>query len=176
MSNLPHDWDNARTQPVSPHPSKRHPVVVYVIAAVVLVALCSLGGIAAIAVNLGDDGPKAKAPAVGNTVPDKGVRPTPNVPTATPSPSPAPTVKPSPTPKPKPTITDGVWQVGEDIPAGTYRAAENVSGMSCYWAKYADSEGNNILSNDLPSGGRPQVTLKKGQWFNTERCGTWVRK
>jgi hypothetical protein len=66
--------------------------------------------------------------------------------------------------------------VGRDFPAGVYRVTTNVAGMDCYWMKASDSEGNNIIDNDLPQGGRPQVTLKKGQWFTSERCGTWHRQ
>jgi hypothetical protein len=72
-------------------------------------------------------------------------------------------------------ITEGVWKVGTDITAGTYRTDTNVSGSTCYWQKSSDAEGTKILSNDLPTGGRPQVTLTKGQWFKTQGCGDWSR-
>lgn len=72
-------------------------------------------------------------------------------------------------------VEDGIWKIGDDFPAGTYRVTESVSGMECYWKKSSDPEGENIISNDLPSGGRPQVSLKKGQWFATERCGVWEK-
>jgi hypothetical protein len=65
--------------------------------------------------------------------------------------------------------------VGSDVPAGTYRADEKVDG-SCYWKKTVDPEGSNIIDNDIPAGGRPQVTLKKGQWFASSRCPTWVKQ
>lgn len=65
--------------------------------------------------------------------------------------------------------------VGDDFPAGTYRVSASVVGRECYWEKTNDSEGNDIVANDLPLGGRPQVKLKKGQWFTSEDCGTWVK-
>jgi hypothetical protein len=73
------------------------------------------------------------------------------------------------------TVEDGIWTVGVDIPAGKYRTTAPVSG-DCYWAiTKSGTNGEDIISNDLPSGGRPQVTVKKGQDFNTQGCGTWQK-
>lgn len=73
-------------------------------------------------------------------------------------------------------IHQGTWTVGVDIKPGTYRASENV-GSSCYWAILASgTNGDDIINNDLPGGGRPVVTLSKGQDFNTNRCGSWVKQ
>lgn len=69
---------------------------------------------------------------------------------------------------------DGMYLVGDDFKAGTYRTTSPVS--ECYWAKYSDSEGDDIIANDFVNGGRPQVILKKGQWFKTSDCGTWEKK
>ena len=69
---------------------------------------------------------------------------------------------------------DTPGRVGGDFPAGTYRVTASVAGMDCYWLKASNAEGSDIVDNGLPQGGRPQVTLKKGQWFTSERCGTWV--
>jgi len=95
--------------------------------------------------------------------------------------APAPKAATKSTTKPKPapvTIKgDDIVHVGEDAPAGTYRAATAVDpGANCYWMKSSDAEGENIIDNDLPSGGRPQVTLKAGQWFTSSGCPTWVKK
>lgn len=74
------------------------------------------------------------------------------------------------------TDEDTPAHVGEDIPAGTYRVTVSVAGQDCYWMKSGDAEGARIIDNALPQGGRPQVTLKKGQWFTSERCGTWSKR
>jgi len=72
-----------------------------------------------------------------------------------------------------PEVDDGVWAVGDDLPAGTYRTTDKVSSR-CYWEiSKTGSGGADIVANDLPGGGRPQVTLKKGQTFKTDNCGTW---
>lgn len=80
--------------------------------------------------------------------------------------------------KPKvPSMSEGLYHIGEDAPAGTYRLAEPVArGDMCYWVKSNDAEGANIIDNSVDEAGRLQVTVKKGQWFNSERCGVWVRK
>jgi hypothetical protein len=76
----------------------------------------------------------------------------------------------------KPTeIQAGTWTVNVDIPAGTYRSSGAKAG--CYWAiMKTGSNGADIVANDLPSGGRPQITLKKGQDFQTsDECGVWTK-
>lgn len=70
-----------------------------------------------------------------------------------------------------------MWTVGVDIPVGTYKVIEPIKGDElCYWSiTRTGTNGNDIVSNDLPSGGRPQVVLKKGQDFSTQGCGTWQK-
>lgn len=78
--------------------------------------------------------------------------------------------------KAKNTISEGTWTVGVDIKPGTYRTTDDV-GSSCYWAILASgTNGDDIINNDIPGGGRPVVTLTKGQDFNTKRCGTWAKQ
>lgn len=82
-----------------------------------------------------------------------------------------------PTPKPKPSLDEGLYHIGEDAPAGTYRLRDRIAKDDmCYWMKSSDAEGSNIIENSLGEAGRLQVTLKKGQWFTSSRCGVWVRK
>lgn len=74
------------------------------------------------------------------------------------------------------TITEGTWTVGRDIEAGTYVTQDTVS-SSCYWAIYrSGTNGDDIIQNDIVTGGRPTVTLKSGQDFTTTRCGSWVKQ
>lgn len=74
------------------------------------------------------------------------------------------------------TVGDGTWTVGVDIEPGTYRSNDNV-GSTCYWGIYlTGSNGDDIITNDLPGGGRPSVTLAPGQDFNSTRCGTWSKQ
>lgn len=72
-------------------------------------------------------------------------------------------------------IHDGVWTVGVDIEPGTYRVAEAVTDR-CYWAILrSGTNGRDIISNDIPTGGFPTVTLSEGQDFET-RCGVWNKQ
>ncbi|MCG2621411.1 hypothetical protein LVY72_05710 [Arthrobacter sp. I2-34] len=74
------------------------------------------------------------------------------------------------------TIHEGTWTVGVDIAAGTYRTTDAVD-SDCYWGIYTSgTNGDDIIANDIPGGGRPTVTLSKGQDFNTTRCGTWTKQ
>ncbi|MGF0116034.1 hypothetical protein ACQFYA_06850 [Promicromonospora sp. Marseille-Q5078] len=73
-------------------------------------------------------------------------------------------------------IDEGVWTVGTDIEAGTYRTTEPVSG-DCYWAIYRSGTNQGaIVQNDIVTGGRPTVGLSDGQDFETNRCGTWDKQ
>lgn len=77
-------------------------------------------------------------------------------------------------PAPVAAIEEGIWEVGTDIKPGTYRTIDPVS--DCYWAIYrTGTNGGDIIANDTPSGGRPSVTLRKGQDFKTQNCGSWKR-
>jgi len=71
------------------------------------------------------------------------------------------------------TIEVGVWTVNRDIKAGKYRLTEAATD-TCYWGIYkAGSNQRDIIANDIVTGGRPTVTLKKGQEFESG-CGTWA--
>jgi hypothetical protein len=73
-------------------------------------------------------------------------------------------------------IGEGVWTVGVDVEPGTYRVAEPLAG-ECYWKITASgTNGADIVENDIPTGGRPTVTLRKGQDFTNNGCGTFVRQ
>ena len=73
-------------------------------------------------------------------------------------------------------ISNGIWTVGDDIKAGTYRTKEAV-GSNCYWAVLVTgTNGGDIVNNGIPGGGRPTVTLKNGQDFESARCGTWIKQ
>lgn len=74
----------------------------------------------------------------------------------------------------KNTIGDGVWQVGKDIDAGTYRATREV-GSRCYWS-ISNPVTDDILQNDLPGGGFPEVTVSDGQQLKIANCSTFTKQ
>lgn len=69
-------------------------------------------------------------------------------------------------------VSSGVWQVGKDIEAGTYRATSPV-GDDCYWEVKA---GDSIVQNDIPGGGYPEVTVTNGQQLKIYSCGTFAKQ
>jgi hypothetical protein len=73
----------------------------------------------------------------------------------------------------KQTIEEGTWTVGEDFPAGTYKVTE-AAGEECYWARKRSADGD-IIANGL-GGGKPKVTLKKGETFETSGCPPFVQQ
>lgn len=73
-------------------------------------------------------------------------------------------------------ISNGVWTVGVDVEPGTYRTAAAITGY-CYWGIYASgTNGGDIIENDGPEGGFPTVTLREGQDFENNGCGTFVKQ
>lgn len=71
---------------------------------------------------------------------------------------------------------NGTWTVGVDIEPGTYRTTEAVT-QTCYWGIYrSGTNKDDIIQNDLVTGGFPTVTLSAGQDFESSRCGTWARQ
>lgn len=74
----------------------------------------------------------------------------------------------------KNSISDGVWQVGKDIDAGTYRATSEV-GSHCYWSVTV-SGSDDIVQNDIPGGGYPQVSVSDGQQLKLQDCGTFAKQ
>lgn len=105
-------------------------------------------------------------PDSGTFQPGVGASPTSAAQATTAAAAPSPT-KPAEPPAPKvPTIGEGIWTVGEDVEPGTYKVAEAAEDY-CYWA-ILDDEGN-IIDNYLGAG-KPKVTIKNGQQFETANC------
>ena len=164
------------TEPIKRSPSTAKKVWLSIAAVVGGSILAACLGISAATLNTAESPPRDMTPRLAGSAAS---------PTSSPngngwgsdsvSPSAAPTSSPKAAVIPAAKITQGTWTVGVDIPAGTYRSS-GVTSM-CYWAiTKTGSNGSDIIANDLPSGGRPQVTLKKGQDFETsEECGVWTK-
>jgi hypothetical protein len=70
------------------------------------------------------------------------------------------------------TIPDGIWELGRDYEAGTYRAE---GGGGCYWEKLSSPTGK--LGDIIANGGfQPNQTLViDSPYFSTSDCGEWVK-
>ena len=148
------------------------------IVTVASVAAFSLGGIVGVA------GGSARSrvpavPAVTVTVP--GPVTTVKVPgpvTTVKVPGPVKTVFVTRKAAPAPSLITGIgqWEVGVDMPAGVYKVTADVDPTAmCYWKVTQTSKPEHIIANDIVKHGRPSVTVKRGQDFTTEDCGTWAR-
>jgi len=83
----------------------------------------------------------------------------------------------SPRPAPASGIPPGLWLVGSQVPAGTYRTSAS---SGCYWARLKSFDGTSseILANDfMGSAGQALVQLQSSDvgFENDSDCGTWSR-
>lgn len=87
----------------------------------------------------------------------------------------APTKPPAAAPAPaKVVIDDGTWTIGEDFPPGRYLATGTSS--TCYWEiDKSGTNGDDVIKNGFGPGNL-RVTLKAGQDFRSQYCGTWVKQ
>lgn len=76
------------------------------------------------------------------------------------------------------TISAGMWIVGAQVAAGTYRAENSRAG--CYWQRVSNFTGgaDAIIANFVASGAGPQLVTIAGTdaGFSTSvECGAWMR-
>lgn len=157
--------------PAAPTPAGRNLRPVLFGAAGLLLGLALGVGVTFAAVGSGTDpSPVAAAAAEPTTV---YVTETVVLTAAPTTPAAATTAAAPPPPPPAPTIEDGSWTVGEDIPAGTYKTVG--AGSDCYWGIYKSGTNQSDIVKVNVGGGNLRVTLKAGQDFTTDRCGTWTK-
>ncbi|NJP46246.1 hypothetical protein [Actinacidiphila epipremni] len=84
---------------------------------------------------------------------------------------PAGTDKPA---APKTSMADGMYKVGTDIAAGTYKAK---GGETCYWERDKDAlhDVDSIAANDNVTGQAVVTITAKDAYFKTADCGTWTK-
>jgi hypothetical protein len=149
--------------PVQQQPKKRFGWPTVIVTAVVAL---SLGGIVGGIVGGSGDGTATTAEpnatvTVTETADDESA-------------SKAPSPKKTTEPEPKSTISNGVHEVGVDVKAGQYKT--NVpEGALCYWERRIGDAISDSTSRYKEGPARQSVTLKKGETFETEDCGTWKR-
>ena len=66
-------------------------------------------------------------------------------------------------------LKEGVYKVGQHIPAGEYKLRAVAGASSAYYCLFSDPNGDKIISNDNFSGER-YVTIKDGQFLELSRC------
>jgi hypothetical protein len=80
--------------------------------------------------------------------------------------------KPKPAPAPETTFGDGLYEVGNEIPSGTYKTS---GGQDCYYARLSSDNTNDIIANNITSG--PQTVRVRSSDAFVEFSGgcTWRR-
>lgn len=68
------------------------------------------------------------------------------------------------------TLTNGVYTIGEDAPAGRYKVTERAP-ADCYWSR---TKGQDIIDNGL-GGGFPSFTTKTGETVEIMGCPDFAR-
>lgn len=74
-----------------------------------------------------------------------------------------------PAPTPLTVIDPGIWTVGPDVAPGHYKVVE-IASANCYWARLA--KNGDIIDNYFGAG-LPEVTIKRGEQFETHDCPQW---
>lgn len=70
----------------------------------------------------------------------------------------------------------GMVIVGDQVEAGTYRSGGTGSLGGCYWEWLSSTESDaSIIDNGLIMEGTTTVTLRDGDIFTSQSCGTWTR-
>ncbi len=69
-------------------------------------------------------------------------------------------------------FTGGVWIVGSEVAAGTWRNSTSVDG--CYWARLSGFGGSDIIENEFTFDPSIVTISASDTGFETEGCGTWT--
>lgn len=80
-----------------------------------------------------------------------------------------------PTEDPNPHFNDGIFEVGKDIQAGTYRTRTGSSG--CYYSRLSGFGGSfdEIISNENTDYPTVVTIATTDKGFKSSRCGTWTQ-
>jgi hypothetical protein len=94
-----------------------------------------------------------------------------------PTASKAPTTKNTTEPKSESTMEEGSYEIGVDAKPGRYKTRVPEDSFGCYWERTKDDSGDfdSIIANDnVNPGARASVTVKRGEFFKSNGCGTWT--
>jgi hypothetical protein len=70
-------------------------------------------------------------------------------------------------------IGEGTYEVGKEIPPGTYKATDD--GGFCYWARLKSTDEMDIISNHAGAGPTIVTIKSTDKYFKTNGCTTWKR-
>ena len=70
-------------------------------------------------------------------------------------------------------VSDGSHVVGKDMKPGTWHTVRKGLIKDCYWERTSGS--GNIIDNHFGNSTRMTVTVRSGEIFKTEDCGSWKK-
>jgi len=146
------------------------------VAGVVAVVLLLLCGVGALIAGMTDDPAETAQDAANRGVATlTTVAPAPAVTVTVTATTAAPAVAPKATKTTPPPVIigDGIYTVGEDIPAGRYKVVER-AGEGCYWARLDAADTSDIKDNHI-GGGFPAFTTHKGEAVEITGCPDFKR-
>jgi hypothetical protein len=94
-----------------------------------------------------------------------------------PTASKAPTTRNATEPKAESTMAEGTYEIGVDAKPGRYKTRVPEDSSGCYWERLKDDRGglDSVIANGIVNaGGRVSITVKRGEFLNSEDCGTWT--
>jgi hypothetical protein len=95
-----------------------------------------------------------------------------------PTASEAPTAKNTTEPESKSTMEEGTYEIGVDAKPGRYKTRVPEDSDGCYWERTKDDSGDldSIIANDnVNPGARASISVKSGEFFKSNGCGTWTK-
>ena len=71
---------------------------------------------------------------------------------------------------------DGMYKVGTDIAAGTYKTTASADG-ACYWERDKDASHSidSVVANDNVTGAGVVTISSTDVYFKTSGCGDWTK-
>ena len=129
-----------------------------------------VGGVIALLVVGSALGGTGSAPSSSTTGTSVGVATSPGVADA----AEAPAAPPAAAAGPLTTFADGTYEVGVDVAPGKYKT--QAEGF-CYWDRTKKNDGSlgDIVQQGVGDGAQV-VTIKSGEFFKSQSCGTWTRQ
>lgn len=149
--------------PAAAAPKSKNRWLIPVVVGAAVLFLCCAGGVVTMVATSGDPDDRTSTADAGRQSEDRnGSEVSDDAPETEPADE-APEPEPEPE-EPEPTgFGAGTWEVGEEIPPGTY-VADAGDGIfdSCYWARLSGFSGDldDIIANDIVAG-RGRVTIAK---------------
>jgi hypothetical protein len=94
-----------------------------------------------------------------------------------PAPTPVQAAAAPPAPAgPATSVDDGVYEVGAEMAAGKYRSPSSDDEKLCLWERLKENDGSlGDIAQQEVGAGNYTATLKAGEYFKTQGCGTWTK-